>query len=141
MLPSARLYGCNRCRSLVIICRRCDRGHLYCPGGCATQARRESLRRAGARYRRTPQGRRNNAARQSRFRARKRKKVTHQGSLPLVALALLLLALTTRESAAELNRTASPAGIYCHLCHRPCDPFLRNRFLRPSERMPPRPTT
>ena len=26
------------------------------------------------------------------------------------------------------------AGIYCHFCHRACDPFLRNRFLRPLTR-------
>jgi len=47
-----------------MLCRRCDRGNVYCFDGCAPEARRDSLRRAGARYRATRRGRFNNAARQ-----------------------------------------------------------------------------
>ena len=53
MEPSARLFHCVRCHAQVILCRACDRGHVYCRSGCAAAARRESLRRAGARYRGT----------------------------------------------------------------------------------------
>jgi hypothetical protein len=75
-----RSYQCARCLCPVVICSRCDRGNRYCPGGCAKQARRDSLRRAAARYQRTRQGRFSHAARQQRYRARQRQKVTHQGS-------------------------------------------------------------
>ena len=30
MDPSARLYHCARCHCQVILCRRCDRGQVYC---------------------------------------------------------------------------------------------------------------
>ena len=45
-----RLYHCCRCGMQVCICAQCDCGNLYCPGDCPQQARRESVRRAGARY-------------------------------------------------------------------------------------------
>jgi len=141
MLPSARHYLCARCRCRVVICRHCDRGNAYCTGECAELARRESLRRAGARYRRTPRGQHHNAARQGRFRARKKEKVTHQGSLPILALVLLGLALNPRERVPEPERETTRTAIHCQVCHRECSPFLRNRFLRPSERVPPRPLT
>jgi len=32
-------------REQVCICRRCDRGQIYCPGECRRIRRRESLRR------------------------------------------------------------------------------------------------
>ena len=47
-----RLYHCRRCGMQVCICAQCDCGNLYCPGECAELARRESVRRAGARYQR-----------------------------------------------------------------------------------------
>jgi hypothetical protein len=71
-----RLYHCGRCAVQVSICRRCDHGNLYCRGKCAQLARRESLRRAGARYQRTFRGACRHAARQRRYRER-RAKVTH----------------------------------------------------------------
>jgi len=75
MKPSARLYYCADCHCQVFVCRYCDRGNLYCGGGCAERARQASLRRAGSRYRSTHRGRLANAARQSRFRARQKQKV------------------------------------------------------------------
>ena len=79
MSPSARLFHCARCHCQVILCRACDRGNVYCDNGCAQAARRASLRRASARYRRTRRGRLNNAERQRRFRARQQN-VTHHRS-------------------------------------------------------------
>lgn len=72
-----RLYHCCRCGMQVCICAQCDCGNLYCPGECAELARRESVRRAGARYQRTLRGARKHAERQRRYRKRKRD-VTHQ---------------------------------------------------------------
>ena len=74
-----RLYNCRRCGVQVRICRRCDHGNIYCAGECAQIRRRESLRRAAARYQRTRRGAHCHAARQRRWRTRKPHTVTHQG--------------------------------------------------------------
>jgi len=79
-----RSFSCPRCEQQLRICRSCYRGHRYCSKQCSEASRRESLRQAGARYRRSPKGARSNASRQKRFRARRRrvqKIVTHQSSL------------------------------------------------------------
>lgn len=76
--PSHRLNQCRRCGVQVQICRRCDRGNVYCTTGCAPAARRESLLRAGARYQRSYRGACHHAARQRAWRDRQ--EVTHQGS-------------------------------------------------------------
>jgi hypothetical protein len=44
---SARLFLCERCRALVLICSCCDRGQIYCANGCAEEVRRQSVRAAG----------------------------------------------------------------------------------------------
>lgn len=72
-----RLYHCQRCGMQVCICAECDCGNLYCPGGCAELARRESMRLAGARYQRTLRGSRKHAERQRRYRERQKLEVTH----------------------------------------------------------------
>jgi hypothetical protein len=77
-----RLYYCCRCGMQVCICARCDHGNLYCGGMCARLARRESLRRAGARYQRTLAGSSRHAQRQRRYRERREamtKEVTQHG--------------------------------------------------------------
>ncbi len=81
MENTARLFSCARCRTQVLICRRCDRGHIYCGPKCSQQARRESLRAAGRRYQRSRRGHLSHAERQRRYR-RRAHKVTHQGSAP-----------------------------------------------------------
>lgn len=77
---SHRLFNCAACGQAVHICRACDRGNVYCAGPCAATRRTESVRRAGARYQRTRGGATRHAARQSAWRARQIKEVTHQGS-------------------------------------------------------------
>jgi len=66
MENTARLYHCARCHRQVVICRQCDRGNIYCPDGCAEEARRTSLRAAGGRYQQTRRGRLKHAERQRR---------------------------------------------------------------------------
>jgi hypothetical protein len=131
MNPSARLFHCARCHRQVIICRQCDRGNVYCAEGCADLARCDSLRRASRRYRATRRGRHTNAARQRRFRAREREKVTHQGSPQRLGLVLLRRAGDAPQIHREVARHRPRTAIYCHLCQRDCDPFLRVNFLRP----------
>ena len=43
---SCRMFLCARCRSQVFVCRRCDRGHIYCIGTCAQEARRDNQKEA-----------------------------------------------------------------------------------------------
>jgi hypothetical protein len=74
---SARLFACERCCALVLICSRCDRGQIYCDNGCAEEARRRSVRAAGGRYQATKKGRLAHAARQCTYRG-KTNRVAHQ---------------------------------------------------------------
>jgi len=71
-----RLFNCARCRRQVRICQRCDHGQIYCWGACGAIRRRETLRRAGARYQRTLRGACKHAARQHAYRERRAQKVT-----------------------------------------------------------------
>jgi hypothetical protein len=92
---SYRLYSCRRCARQVRICRRCDRGNQYCAAECARIRRRESLRRAGARYQTSYRGAFRHAARQREWRARRMQKVTHQGSPQPVVPAIVVATATT----------------------------------------------
>jgi len=138
MKLTARMFHCAGCHCQVIICRHCDRGNVYCTNGCADHARSTSLRRAAKRYRLTRRGRHSNADRQREFRARQKQKVTHQGSPPVIRLALLLSALNARKRDQEEASNRTETAIYCHFCQRECDPFLRRDFLRPPQRGKPR---
>ena len=127
---SGRLFLCAGCRGQVIICSCCDRGQIYCNGGCAARARRRTLQAAGQRYQASPHGRRRHAARMGRYRLRQ-KKVTHHGSpapatsdlLPPVAMA----AVRDDVPAAAGLRPPEP---HCHWCGRGCPPLLRQGLLR-----------
>lgn len=133
MEPSARLFHCARCHAQVILCRACDRGQVYCGNGCAPAARRESLRRAGARYRGTRRGRHNNAERQRRFRARQQK-VTHQGSAPVVAAVVLAVTEPPPGNVPSAGAEPGRSMHVCHRCARPVSLFLRRDFLRSTAR-------
>ena len=128
--------------------RGCDWGNVYCLDGCASEARRESLRLAARRYSATRGGRERNAERQRRHRERRRllqtqalpskpvaqvaqEKVTHQGSAHPLQAALLAAPWT-----ALVQSVSWPAvtRIVCQRCRRECLPFVRRGFLRPVER-------
>jgi len=134
MKPSARMFHCARCHCQVFVCRHCDRGNVYCANGCADHARSASLRRAAKRYCSTRRGRHSNADRQRRFRANKKQIVTHQGSPPVIRLALLLSALNARKRDQEDENNRKKTAIYCHFCQRECNHHLRSDFLRPPQR-------
>jgi hypothetical protein len=107
---------------------------MYCGGVCAGEARKESLCRSSVSYQSSRRGRIANAQRQKRFRQRQREKVTHQGSTPDTPDDLLPVKPDNRQTYHSLEKLPAGAGIYCHFCHRACDPFLRNRFVRPLTR-------
>jgi len=139
---SYRLYSCRGCARQVRICRGCDRGNQYCAGGCAGESRRESLRRAGARYQLSYRGASCHAARQSRWRARRAQKVTHQGSpelgLPVIVAATLIATPATHvqhDSVTGFDAAQRPGAwrvrgpLRCSFCRRRLSRFARWGFL------------
>jgi len=130
-----RLFLCSRCCRQVVVCRRCDRGQIYCSGSCSTEARRGSVAAAGRRYQASRRGRFAHAARARRYRARA-KIVTHQGSAPGGVDALLRAMTTTRIG------VSAPAEAYpsrCCRCGVRCAGSLRLDF-RQRRRWPAVPT-
>src|SRR5581483_3587884 len=109
-----RLYNCQRCAALVLICAACDCGQRYCAGDCAALCRQESVRRAGARYQRTLEGARHHAARQKRWRS-SHSKVTHQSfqSSPCASTVLVSEIVLEHPDALEITETTHPAQPTC----------------------------
>jgi hypothetical protein len=121
---SLRLFLCARCRDQVVICRRCDRGQIYCTKACAQEARRINQREAGRRYQSSEGGRANHAERSRRYRVRK-KNVTHQGSVSGPDLPPVGSTVGSPAAAAVQGTTTQ-----CHWCGSCCSQFLRLGFLR-----------
>ncbi len=146
---SHRLLNCARCHVQVRICRRCDRGNIYCAAGCREAARAERRREARRRYERSAVGRRRNVVRQRRYRAAHRaggepvaaNSVTHQGppdapnggySLAQVAMAAMVVAPSRSQ---EVIRGATlvldgPRVARCDFCGAPCGRLSRRGPLR-----------
>lgn len=145
---SHRLYQCAACGQTVHICRACDRGNRYCAGICAPLRRRESLRRAAARYQCSHRGATRHAARQSALRARQTQIVTHQGSAavaPAVQLPADAIELTgvLEDGYATYKKIGSgdpkvgvtlaistTTWLECGLCRRRLTPWIRMGPLR-----------
>lgn len=128
MPASGRFFVCVRCRVQVIVCRRCDRGQIYCDGDCSLVARQSSIREAGRRYQRSRNGRLAHAERMRRYRGRLNK-VTHQGSAAPAADALLQATPTTSAKATTPG-IARRLPAHCHFCHRACSALVRLGPLR-----------
>jgi hypothetical protein len=112
-----RLYSCHRCGVQVRICQRCDHGNIYCGRKCSAIRRRESLRRAGARYQSTRRGAARHAARQRGYRVRQKQKVTHQGCEVLARAGNVAVHPNTKsESTDAPNAISLPGG---------CEPLSR----------------
>jgi hypothetical protein len=122
----ARFFLCGRCRTQVLICSHCDRGHVYCADSCAREARRRSLREAGRRYQASRRGRLKHATRSRRYRLRTNN-VTHQGSPADRTDDLLPQTAVAAEEPTERPR---PPRWHCHRCGRRCPELVRSDFLR-----------
>lgn len=138
---SYRLYNCACCAQQVRICRYCDRGNLYCAGGCAAVRRRESVRRAGERYQLSYPGACRHAARQRAWRERQAHKVTHQGSLAAALPAIVPAPLIESQgefSHGDIAQGAARSLLHqeyrsvpqCCFCRRTLSPFARLGPLR-----------
>ena len=131
-LPQARLFLCADpgCRAQALICRDCDRGHVYC-ADCAPHARRRSLHAAGRRYQASHRGRIKHAQRSRRYRARQNK-VTHHGSPPDRSDAVLATnpAVVAAEQSSTDSRSPPRRQQWCCLrCGRRCSEQVRQGFL------------
>ena len=127
---SCRMFLCARCRSQVFVCRRCDRGQIYCIGTCAQEARRDNQKEARRRYQATPRGRAMHAARSRRYRARGRCVTDH--GLANEQKAGPFLETEVGEALSEpLSSRKSPPQWLCHHCRRSASAFVRLSALRP----------
>ena len=142
MPDSARFFLCARCRSQVVLCRRCDRGQVYCARDCALAARQQSLRQANQRYAKSRRARVLSAQRQHRHRLRQRSqranKVTDQGSAAPKAGARLNSSTVSCSSSLSLPVKHLPGEqILCHHCARVCANRVRIGFLPRGHRRRP----
>ena len=128
--PSARRFVCERCRAPVLVCSHCDRGQIYCAGGCAVTVRGERQRAAAHRYQCSRRGRFKHAARTRRWRERQAvlaslaattaaQSVTHQGCPPAA-------------SAAVLEAVPSPMPSAAGPATQPCMTLIASRASTPS---------
>ncbi len=116
-----RLYECRRCGVGVRVCSGCDRGQVFCAAECAKLSRRESVRRAGARYQRSRRGAHRHADRQRRWREQHRSLpglqiVTHQSCTASIATRTVLAVPergepTSREASAHKNNTENASVV------------------------------
>lgn len=137
-VDSHRVFACAACRVRVVICRRCDRGNKYCAAGCAAERRRAIRRTAERNYRKSELGRRNNAARQRRYRDRRRRgaiAVTHPSPPAAAAPLETVSRRAPRHHEHDRNlrasaRTRSDSAATCCFCGELCGNYSRNSFLR-----------
>ena len=126
---SCRIFLCAGCRCQVLVCRRCDRGQIYCMGTCAQQARRDRQREARRRYQATPRGRAMHAERSRRYRARVGR-VTDQGPVMEHETVLLRGSEVSEALREPASDRKSPGHSHCHHCGQSASSFLRLSALR-----------
>ena len=130
-----RFYLCARCRSQTLVCRRCDRGQIYCGRACALEVRRCRQREARARYQSTVRGREMHVQRNRQYRARQRS-VTDQGVMTPQITAEPDASVSGGEAAARPAIVATPLfATSCHHCRKLASDFVRlNPIRRPLRR-------
>lgn len=125
-MTSSRLYHCARCQCQVVICSDCDRGNIYCGTTCSQLARATNHRIANQLYQATLRGKQNNAARQRRYRERRKNNVTDQGSIDLPSND----SLPDKPGEGQAQQVGS---MICHFCRAVVSPFLRHGYIRHHE--------
>ncbi len=127
MEPTPRLFLCLRCQQQVILCSWCDRGQVYCSKACAQIARQKSLRLARLRYQQTPNGKRNHAACQARYRRKLKNKVMDHGSPP-APQHVPMFSLENKPE--EPKNKQKESTLCCYFCEKSVSDWIRNDFLR-----------
>jgi hypothetical protein len=130
------MFLCARCSAQVVLCRRCERGQIYCGRACATAARRAAQKEAGQRYQTGRPGRFAHAARARRYRA-SCKIVTHQGSDAAGDSDLLAAeAVVSVSKIVAVKPTSTSASVNCACCGARCAAAVRIGFVRHHRRAP-----
>lgn len=127
---SYRIFNCARCAKQTILCRRCDRGNIYCSKTCAHKQRRRSQKESGRRYQKSFRGRRAHAERQARYKeghSSVKEVVTHHGSQSLRSNVSLK---ESKRSKIDARSPQPGARVRCDNCHRLCGSFARFEFWR-----------
>jgi hypothetical protein len=127
---SCRMFLCARCRCQVLVCRRCDRGQIYCAGTCAQKTRHDRQREARRRYQATLRGRAMHAERSRRYRARHQRVTDHGLTKPDNEGLSPPSNVDAVSSAPSFNRMP-PTPPICHFCRLPSSAFLRLSTLLP----------
>ena len=131
-----RFYLCARCRCQTLVCRRCDRGQIYCGRACALEARHCRQREARARYQATVRGREMHVLRNRQYRARQRR-VTDQGVMTPSIAAQPGAPVSGGAAAASPAIIAAPLfARSCHHCRKPASDFVRLDAIRRPLRRP-----
>jgi len=138
MPDTGRMFVCALCRSQVVVCRRCDRGQIYCGRSCATSARWAAQKAAGQRYQSSRPGRFAHAARARRYRARC-KIVTHQGSDIAGDGDLLPIEVVVAVSQIGEAPVSGSTSLSCACCGAHCSAAVRLGFVRHHHRAPDHP--
>ena len=139
MPQTGRMFLCAACRAQVVLCRRCDRGQIYCGRSCATRARWAAQKAAAARYQASRRGRFVHAARARRYRASNKlraKIVTHQGSAMPLGGDLLPAAAVVAVSRVGEAPASAQMSVRCTRCGAPCSAAVRLGFVRHHRRVP-----
>lgn len=140
MPDTGRMYVCALCRAQVIVCRRCDRGQIYCGRSCATRARWAAQKAAGQRYQSSRPGRFAHAVRARRYRARiklRTKIVTHQGSaMPTGGDLLPAKAVVADLPIGAGEPAVASTAVRCACCGARCAQAVRLGFVRHHRRAP-----
>jgi hypothetical protein len=136
-----RLFLCSLCRQQVLICRRCDRGQVYCGHVCALEVRRGRQREARRRYQASERGRRMHADRSRQYRARGRR-VTDQGrKLATKPAQQPQLSHAAAMAAQPVIINAGVRVNVCYRCGQSVSNLVRMAPIRRSRRHPINPHT
>ena len=118
MREAVREFDCRRCGRRTCVCRPCDRGQEYCGEDCAELSRQAYLRVARARYQKTRRGAHLHAARQRRYRSRRRNKkmVTDHSSAAALAAGTVVADEITAAPARPDAPVRTPAVVGAKRC-------------------------
>jgi hypothetical protein len=89
-LDTFRIFTCGGCQSILMICRRCDRGQVYC-ARCRVEARHHVKKRARLRHMQSAEGRADHVDRQRAYRRRRSRRVMDPGIEKLAISASVFL--------------------------------------------------
>lgn len=101
-----RRVRCPACLRLFLLCRKCDRGHVYCAYSCRSRLRKASIDRAKKRERASEFGRQNHRDHARAYRCRLRERVGDHGSAKLAIAVKVVGGDVSRATAGVALATA-----------------------------------